>query len=119
MSLFLESKARSYCAIRAASQGASVSLLHGCGEYVAMLSCAMSIAAALGQSAQDSDGVPIFRIPLDQMVPVCLKLAERMSVALLDVVCEESLRFVMVWKIPCVPLPSEDWKQSDVNLDEY
>lgn len=113
MSLFHDAKAASYRALRAASQGASVSLLHKTGEYLATGPCAISIAATLGTHAVCEEGIPTFRVPIEEMATVCAKLAAKHSVALLDV---ELDRFVLVWKIPCVPAQEEPASQ---NLDDY
>jgi len=104
-SLFHSTKLSSYRAIRGASQGASVSLLHGCGEYVATFACAVSIASALGTQATDEAGVPTYRVPLEDVATVCAKLAQRFSVALIEVVCDGTgSRFILLWKIPAVPV---------------
>lgn len=118
MSLFLQTKQSSHRAIRSASQGASVSLFHGCGEYVATFACAVSVASALGTQAANEDGVPTYRIPIVEMATACAKLAERYSVALIECVCgdEGASRFILLWKIPCTPVAE---KITDSNLDEY
>ena len=115
MSLFLESKQNTYRQIRAASQGASISLFHGCGEYVATFACATAIASALGGGAIMEEGVPHYRIPLEDIQPALMKLSTKHSVALLDITCgDEGGRFVLLWKIPVAVPP-----KADVNLDEY
>lgn len=101
-SLFLQTKHATYRAIRAASQGASISLVNGAGEYVAHGNCAISIATALGgKGTHLAEGWTEYRIPIEEMLSALMKLSQKHSVALLDVVCgEEGSRFVCVWKIP-------------------
>lgn len=115
-SLFLESKQRTYRQIRAASQGASISLFHGCGEYVATFACATAIAAALGGGAVMEENVPHYRIPLEEIQSALTKLSAKHSVALLDVTCgDDGSRFVLVWKVPAVLVQPKP----ELNLDEY
>lgn len=118
-SLFLDTKMATYRLLRAASQGASVSLLHKAGEYVATFGCATSIASALGTTATDEQGVPTYHVPLEDVASVCAKLATKLSVALLDVgMVRYDVQFVLVWKIPCVA-PVSFLKPLEINLDEY
>jgi hypothetical protein len=120
-SLFFDTKKESYRAIRAASQGASISLSRGCDEYVATFNCATSIASVLGdRELHLEETVPTFRIPIEDLSAACLKLATRFSVALVETVCgPESIRFVLLWKIPVISVPQTDESPSSQNLDEY
>lgn len=101
-SLFLDTKLSTYRAVRAASQGASISLFHAAGEYVAMSHCAMSVASVLGgKGTHIADGWTEYRIPTAEMLSALMKLSQKHSIALLNVVCgDEGSRFVLVWKIP-------------------
>lgn len=120
MSLFSQAKESSYRAIRAASNGASVSLVRGCDEYVATYECAVSIASVLGDRALNlGDGIPVYRIPITEMPAACAKLATKFSIALVECVCgDEGMRFVLLWKIPAeVSLSIE--QPASLNPDDY
>lgn len=118
MSLFSQAKESSYRAIRAASQGASVTLVRGCEMYNATFACAVSIASVLGDRALNlGDGIPVYRIPITEMALACAKLATKFSIALVECVCgDEGMRFVLLWRIPAaVPVSLE----ISTNLDDY
>lgn len=120
MSLFSDSKKSSYRAIRAVSQGASVSLVRGCDEYVATFGCASSIAHVLGGRGLCSvDGIPYYAIHITEMAIACAKLATKFSIALVECVCgDEGMRFVLLWKIPAeVSLSIE--QPASLNPDDY
>lgn len=121
MSLFLDTKKSSYRAIRAASQGASVSLFHGCGEYVAMDQCALSVARVLGGRGMWNDGFPEYKIPVEEMSSALLKLSAKHSIALVEAVCGgDGIRFVLLWKIPVTEQKSSvDPQPPSLNLDDY
>jgi len=117
-SLFHEAKAQAYRAIRAASQGASVSLLRGAGDYVATFGCATAVASLLGDRALClADKVPEYRIPIVEMASACAKLAQRFSIALVDVgMVNYEIQFVLLWKIPAIP---QELKSVTTNIDDY
>lgn len=118
VSLFSQAKESSYRAIRAASQGASVTLVRGCDEYVATFACAVSIASVLGDRALNlGDGIPAYRIPITEMSLACAKLATKFSIALVECVCgDEGMRFVLLWKIAAVPSTEQP---ASLNPDDY
>lgn len=118
-SLFLDAKQHTYRQLRAASQGASISLFHAAGEYVAMSNCAISVATVLGgKGTHLAEGWTEYRIPTDDMLSALMKLSQKHSIALLDVVCgEEGSRFVCIWKIP-VCGSAEPQKISETQPDE-
>lgn len=117
MSLFSQAKESSYRAIRAASQGASVTLVRGCEMYYATFSCATSVASALGAPATLEDCVPVFHIPITEMAIICAKLATKFSIALVECVCgDEGMRFVLLWKIPAEKISEET---PSLNPDDY
>jgi len=104
MSLFHDAKKSAYRAIRGASHGAAVSLLRQAGEYVATFACATAIASALGTQAVAEEGIPTYRIAVEEMHAVCAKLAQRLSIALVDVgMVNFEVGFVLLWRIECVP----------------
>jgi hypothetical protein len=119
-SLFFDTKKESYRAIRAASHGASISLSRGCDEYVATFNCATSVASVLGDRALSlGDGLAEYRIPVEELHRACLKLAQKFSIALIDVgMVDYEVRFVLLWKIDCMKAPV-DSNPAPVNLDEY
>jgi len=115
-SLFHEAKTTSYHAIRAASAGASVSLLRSAGDYVATFGCATAVASLLGDRALCiADKIPEYRIPVEEMASACAKLARKFSIALVEVgMADFEVRFILLWKIPC-----ESVKPVTTNVDDY
>lgn len=121
-SLFLGSKRASHRQIRAVSQGASVSLVHRAGDYVATFTCATAIAAVLGDRALTiEEQVPTYTIPVEELQAACVKLAQKLSVALVDVgMVNHEVQFVLLWKIDCIGKTLTDSNpKPSVNLDEY
>lgn len=119
--------------MKAASQGAGITLLCGCGEFTATFESATRCAEVLGnRELRDAgDGfieiIPIYKIPLEEIHLALGKLSARFSVALIDLVCDKNTsRFVLVWKI--IPSghngsntpqgPKEETKPG-INWDEY
>ena len=129
MSLQTETRAATYRAQRAVSQGASITLVWWCGEYTASHECAQHCARLLGSRNLGDDG--IYHIPLEDMHAACKKLSVAFSVALVDLVTDDKgHRFVLVWKItprpvetdsPAEPatLNASDSNQGKIDLDEY
>lgn len=94
-----------YRAQRSVSKGASITLLASSGCYTAMFDCARKAAEVLGDRDMQELGdgimesIPLLRIPLETAHDAILKLTAKFSVALVDVVCDDtSSRFVLVWK---------------------
>lgn len=100
-SLYRESKLASYRQIRSASHGAGISLLNKAGEYEASFDCALAVFRILGnRNLLIIDEVPTYKIPTAEMQSALAKLAQRYSVALVDVVAErDELKFVCVWRV--------------------
>lgn len=126
MSALLDTRKASYQQQRAASQGAGITLVVGCGQFVATFECATRCAEVLGSRTLEDAGdgifevIPIYKIPLEDISLALAKLSARFSVALVDVACDgkSNLRFVLVWKI--VPQPSKAGPaQKEINWDEY
>lgn len=106
MSPFYDTKRAGYRAQRSASQGASITLVSGCGEWKTSFDCATRAAAVLGnRELQDlGDGIfesiPVMGIPTELLCVSLQKLTARYSVALVDLVCtENNSSFVLLWKI--------------------
>jgi hypothetical protein len=87
-----------------------VTLLAGCGEYVALFECATRISKALGSHGLEDMGdgllgtIPRYRIPFGEMAAALAKLTELYSVALVDV--DEESRFVLIVRLN-VKVPEE------------
>jgi len=130
MGLFTDSMRETYRTQRIASQGASITLVSRCGEYVASFDCATRCAVILGDrnlidAGTKSVPVPVFKIPIEDVHRSCMKLAETFSVALIDLVSDEKgSRFILVWKIlpraeEAKPESLPDPNQETLNLDDY
>ncbi len=129
MSLHTEARMTTYRAQRAVSQGASITLVSGCGEYTASHECAQHCARLLGSRNLGDDGV--YRIPIEDVHAACKKLSVAFSVALVDLVTDDKgHRFVLVWKITPRPvetasaaepatLNASNDDQGKMDLDEY
>jgi len=109
MPSFEEVKRAGHGRQRQASGGAAVTLVCGCGEYVALFECATRISKALGSRALEDLGdgllesIPRYRIPFEEMASALAKLTEEgFSVALVDQVPEG---FVLIWRINPVVKP--------------
>jgi hypothetical protein len=105
--MILEIKKASHRAHRNASQGAGITLVCGCGEYVATFDCATRCTEILGNRGlhELGDGldeiIPCYKIPLSEIASALAKLSARYSVALIDVDCaRHGTKFELVWKIP-------------------
>jgi hypothetical protein len=104
---------------RQASGGAAITLLCGCGEYVALFECATRISKALGTRGLDDLGdglcesIPQYKIRFEEMAEGLRKLTEAgFSVALVDQVPEG---FVLIWRInPISKAPVEE----ELTLDD-
>jgi len=107
---------------RAASKGASITLVAGCGIFTALFDCATKIAAVLGDRCltELSDGcidfAPQFTIPVEEMFSALQKLAKKYSIALVEYTPEG--RFVMTWKIE-QQNQTQAPQQPSTNLDDY
>lgn len=100
-SLFLAAKQATYRAQRTASQGASITLVYGCGQFTASFDCVARITPILGTRGLGPEQIPNYAIPFEDAQSAITKLAEKHSVALVDSVCDaDSGRFVLIWKIP-------------------
>lgn len=97
MSLILAEMRRTYAAQRGVSQGASVTLASVSGGFQARFDCATRCAAVLG--TRNHDGTTLF-VPMEDAHKSLSRLAETLSVALVDTVTDEiGTRFVLVWRI--------------------
>jgi len=108
MPFLAEVKRATYSRQRQASAGAAITLVCGCGEYVALFECATRISKVLGDRELEDLGdgllevIPRYRIPFAEMAAGLAKLTEQYSVALVDLICEtEGPRFVLIWRIDC------------------
>lgn len=105
MSQVLNETRRAYAAQRGVSQGASITLAAVCGGYQARFGCATKAAEILGTRhltdyATPPESVPTLFIPAGEVHRSITKLAETLSVALVDTVTDDNgTRFVLVWKI--------------------
>lgn len=110
MSLYLDTKLKGYNAQRAASQGASITLVARCGEYSALFECAKRCKEILGDKGYSNLGeldalesIPCFSIPLQEIQTALQKLSARYSVALMeysfDVNNSDVQRFFLIWRI--------------------
>lgn len=114
MNLFLQAKRASYRAIRAASHGASISLLYGLGGYKARFECAEKAEVVLGnRNSETVDEVLSHYIPLPDMQKALEKLSQRHSIALVDV--HEGM-FVLVWRVEAAVKGAE---LVSMNPDDY
>jgi len=107
-----DSKRGGYSRQRQASAGAAITLVCGCGEYVALFECATRISKVLGDRELEDLGdgllevIPRYRIPFEEMAAGLAKLTEQYSVALVDI--SEDSRFVLIWRInPAAKVPEE------------
>lgn len=122
MPLFPDTKRDSYRAQRAASNGASVTLVSKCGHYEATNDCAKRISTIIGSRELNTiEGVPILRIPLAEMQAACEKLSSRFSVALIDVDLDPQgfSRYVLVWRIAAQSAEPIPEPPTLFNLDEF
>lgn len=133
MSLLTDEMRSAYRAQRGVSQGAGITLVSRSGGYSASFGCAEKCGNILGSRYLDlvMMDVPVFRIPTEDLHKSITKLAEQFSVALVDLVTDETgSRFVLVWKIPSraespflLDQKTEevvaDPNQSTFDLDEY
>ncbi len=98
MSLLSEANATAYRLLKAASQGASLSLVSGFNRFIAYGEDAAKIAKVLGSRDYENG---VLSIPTEDMSSALTKLTATYSVALLDIVSDSnSTRHVLVWKIP-------------------
>ena len=101
-SLFLTTKRETYRQHVAAGQGAGITLVAACGEYVATFDCAIRCAAVLGgrELKELAPLVSEYRIQLPDIRDAIEKLSQLYSVALVDY-CNDrhGARFVLVWRI--------------------
>lgn len=97
-----EIKRSGYGRQRQASAGAAITLVCGCGEYVALFECAKRISTVLGtRSLEDlGDGllesIPRYRIPFAEMAAAMGKLTGQFSVALVETTAEG---FVLIARV--------------------
>jgi hypothetical protein len=95
--LFTQEMRRTYAAQRGVSQGASVTLAAVSGGWAARFECARRCSAILGSRHLEND---VLLIPMEDIHKSILKLAESLSVALVDTVTDDKgSRFVLVWRI--------------------
>ena len=100
-----ESKRGGYSRQRQVSAGAAITLVCGCGEYVALFECATRISKVLGDRELEDLGdglcevIPRYRIPFAEMSKLLERLTQVYSVALVDMA--EDCRFVLIWRIDC------------------
>lgn len=130
MSLLTDEMRSAYRAQRGVSQGAGITLVSRSGGYTAMFECADRCTVILGMRNRDNS-TGTLRIPTEDLHKSITKLAEQFSVALVDLVTDETgSRFVLVWKIPSraesaflLDQKTEevvaDPNQSTFDLDEY
>lgn len=119
MSLLLAEMRRTYVLQRGVSQGASITIAAVSGGFQARFECAQKAAQILGDRHLVGD---VLTIPMEDSYRSLLKLAESLSVALVDTVTDENgSRFVLVWKIQpkAEPLSSIPKAEPEVNLDEF
>lgn len=110
---------------RAASLGAQVTLLSGCGYHSALFECATHVAAILGdRNLSDlGDGIeeiiPVYRIPNDELNDALLKLSKHFSIALVEYAVDKLGRqFIGLWRINRVS-PSPLSEIPSANPDDY
>jgi hypothetical protein len=125
-SLLIQEMRRTYAAQRGVSQGASVTLAAVSGGWAARFECAKRCSAILGTRNLENE---ILLIPMEDIHKSILKLAESLSVALVDTVTDDKgSRFVLVWHItptrkelPVIPAMGETVTSEEVEdaLDEY
>lgn len=96
-SLLTQEMRRTYAAQRGVSQGAHITLAAVSGGWQARFECARRCVEVLGdRNMQDG----LLTIPLQDAYRDLNKLAEKFSIALVDVETDEQgSRFVLVWKI--------------------
>lgn len=111
MPSFEEIKRGGYSRHRQASAGAAITLVCGCGEYVALFECAKRISSILGdrelEDLGDSilDVIPRYRISFADMAAALPKITEKFSVALVDMTADEQgPRFVLICRINPAPV---------------
>jgi hypothetical protein len=119
MSALLDVKKQSYALQRAASHGAGITLVSGCGAFSASFDCAKHIASVLGNRELKDAGdgifevIPTYAIPTAELHAALTKISNRFSIALVEcVVTERGSQFVLLWKIPAAekrPLTMEDF----------
>lgn len=116
-------KRQGYRLQRGASQGATITLLSGCGYYTALFECATRCASILGErTLQDvGDGIleviPSYKIPTEELNLALQKLSKQFSIALVEYVCEKAGgRFVLLWRIDRSPSGA---LTPSTNLDDY
>jgi hypothetical protein len=124
--LLTQEMRRTYAAQRGVSQGASVTLAAVSGGWAARFECARRCSAILGTRNLEND---MLLIPMEDIHKSILKLAETLSVALVDTVTDDKgTRFVLVWRIapsnrelPVIPATGETITSEEVEdaLDEY
>lgn len=126
MSILRDTKEDSYRAQRQASQGAGITLVYGCGVFIATMDCAKRVATILGdrelQDAGDGiiESIPVYKIPLEEISSALQKLTTRFSVALVDIdVGKNNTRFVLVWKIPAASTNGSKPEPASTNIDDY
>lgn len=127
MSALLDTKKESHRAQQSAGAGAGITLVCGCGEYVASFDCASRCAELLGKRELRDMGdgifesIPVYKIPLEEINGALLKLSARYSVALVDLACEKgSSRFVLVWKIlPSASAASAIPAKPSMDINDY
>lgn len=123
-SIVLTEARRTYAAQRGVSQGASITLVAASGGYRAQFDCARRCAAILGDHnltdlAIPPESMPRLLIPTEELHRSITKLAETMSVALVDTTTDANgTRFVLVWKIQPRPdlVPAA---ADEMDLDQY
>lgn len=130
MSLLHNEMRSAYRAQRGVSQGAGITLVSRSGGFSAFFECATRCSQLLGNRqlenrGSDSESIPVFTIPTQDLHRAITKLSETISVALVDLATDETgSRFVLIWKIPA-KLPNaegeitDDPNQGKFNLDEY
>lgn len=118
-----ELKRQGYRAQRAASHGANITLVAGCGSYRATFECATRIAEVLGDRNLEDVGdgilevIPSYKIPTEELCETLTQLSRRFSVALVEYLCDRSGgRFVCLWRINKAV---EQTPPASTNLDDY
>lgn len=134
MSDLLDIKRSGYNKQRAASLGASITLVSGAGEYTALFECAKRCAEVLGASGMCDVGDGIlesilkYAIETGELNVSLQKLSKRFSVALVEYVADKSgARFVPIWRIERstvqateeLPPTPETITTASTNLDDY
>jgi len=109
-SLIAEEMRRAYLAQRGVSQGAGITLVSGCGGWMAKLDCAKRVELVFGNRYMNtSPDWPVCYIPNDEMARALAKLTETFSVALVDTITDDQgTRFVLIYKLPAAVKPCAD-----------